>query len=100
MKIRTWSYEQPETISNVGCLTLIASNIRIAEFEPEFGILEQCWVYIYDLEIVERKEAGMFVNNDGVVCDECSGCIFASKEGCNKPSFISNCWKDKGKKNE
>ena len=99
MKIKTWSYKEPKPVEYTDDYILRASNVRIAEFEPEFGILEQCWVYIYDLEIIKSSEANMFVNNDGVVCGDCDGCIFASKDGCQKPSYISDCWKDKGDKN-
>lgn len=38
----------------------------------------------------------MFTNSDGVVCDDnkCEKCIFSSKEGCRRPSFMK-CWKNK-----
>lgn len=56
MKIKTWSYREPKSIEQKGNYVYIASNVRVAEFEPEFGILEQCWVYIYELEIIKSSE--------------------------------------------
>lgn len=55
MKIRTWSYKEPKPVTGVGCLILKATNVRVMEIEPEFGILEQCWIYVYDLEIIKLR---------------------------------------------
>lgn len=63
MKIKTWSYREPKLIEQKGNYVYIASNVRVAEFEPEFGILEQCWVYLYELEIVKYPQENKTLAN-------------------------------------
>lgn len=57
-KVRAWSYDEPgEYLVSDGKVYEV-SNVRTAEIEPEFGILQQCWVYIFELSLANNSDSG------------------------------------------
>lgn len=57
-KIRAWSYDEPGEFLVMDGRVYKVENTRTAEIEPEFGILQQCWVYIFELSLANNSDCG------------------------------------------